>query len=138
MAVGLEGREDEDLDHGPAGDDPPRGLHAVDAGHPYVHQHDVGLELQRLLNGLQAVADLTDHLQPRVVVQQLGEADPEQRLIVRHQQLDDRGFDCFLLFGRPCGLHRLSLRRGMVTVSVPPPRRRSDTSILAPNSRARS
>ena len=42
VVVGVVGGEDENLDPGMLGPDPPRGLHPVDSGHAEVHEHDVG------------------------------------------------------------------------------------------------
>jgi hypothetical protein len=62
--VEVEGRQHEDTGGVLAPrDQSARGLDAVHARHPDIHDHDVGLELSRPGEGLLAVGSLADHLE---------------------------------------------------------------------------
>jgi hypothetical protein len=58
---GLVDRDEDDLRLRGGLPDPSGGLDPVHAGHPDVHEHDVGRELASLFHGLLAAAGLPDH-----------------------------------------------------------------------------
>ena len=90
VLVTFEGGEDQDFDAGHAlvGTDPPGCLQTIDAGHPDVHQHDVGAMLACERDGLGAVFGLTDDFDVVSGVQQHAKAGADQRLIVGEQDAD--------------------------------------------------
>ena len=63
---------------------------AVRAGHPDVHQDDVGALGPGQLDGLVAVDRLADHLDVVRGLEQHAEAGPDQRLVVGEQYPDHR------------------------------------------------
>ncbi len=90
VLVEVEGREHQDA-HGllaGRGQQPPRGLDPVQLGHPDVHQHDVGPQLARLVDGLEPVAGLADDLEIVLGVEDHAEAGAHERLVVGDQQAD--------------------------------------------------
>ena len=88
--VGLEGSQDDDLDPGQVlvGRDAPGGFQAVDAGHPDVHQDDVGALAAGEVHGLLAIRGLTDDVQVLGRVDQDAEPGADQRLVVGEQDPD--------------------------------------------------
>ena len=67
---------------------PPRRLDPIELGHADVHQHDVGLELADLLDGVEPVGRLANHLEVVLRVEDHAEAGAHQRLVVGDQQSD--------------------------------------------------
>ena len=68
------------------------GLDAVEVGHADVHQHDLGMQSPRCLDGLCAVARFCDHLEVRFGVQDDPEASADKLLIVGDQDADGHGW----------------------------------------------
>jgi hypothetical protein len=90
VLVQVERGEDEHPGPGAGGDDALGGLDAVRAGHPDVHQHDVGVQGGDLAQGLGPVARLADDGEVVLVVEHQAEAHPQQRLVVHQQDADRR------------------------------------------------
>ena len=85
VLVEVEGREHQDL-RAVAGREHAAGrLDAVELGHADVHQHDVGGELARLLDRLQAVGGLADDVEVVLGVEDHPEARAHERLVVGDQ-----------------------------------------------------
>ena len=70
---------------GCVGDDAAGRLDSVEHRHTDVHQHDVGPQSARLGDGVLAVACLADYVCLRLGVEDLAQADPDERLIVCDQ-----------------------------------------------------
>src|SRR3712207_9058467 len=61
-----------------AGEHPPRGLDPVELGHADVHEHDVGAQAARRVDGLQPVRRLADDLEVLLRVEDHPEARSEE------------------------------------------------------------
>ena len=70
---------------GTDGTDPAGGLHAVETGHPDVHEHDVGPQELGLAYGGLAVACLAGHLESFQGLDQRPEPAADDRMVVRDQ-----------------------------------------------------
>ena len=68
-----------------ARDDPAGRLDPVEHRHADVHQHDVGPQPARCGDGLLAVAGLADHGRVRLGLEDLAQADADERLVVGDQ-----------------------------------------------------
>jgi len=91
VLVEVEGREHENGDGVlviALGDDAPRRLEAVDAGHPYVHQHDVGPPLAHEVDRVRAIAGLAGDDDAGLGVEDRSEAGAHERLVIRDQDRD--------------------------------------------------
>jgi hypothetical protein len=67
------------------GDDPARRLDPVEHRHADVHQHDFGPQAARRLHRVLAVTRLADDRRLGLRLEDLPEADPDERLVVRDQ-----------------------------------------------------
>src|SRR5690606_11789609 len=90
VLVEVEGGEDDDLDavEPPVGGDAAGRLQPVHAGHPDVHQRDVGEQLAAGGERLLAVGRLAGHRDVVLVVEDRGESRAHQPLVVGQQNLD--------------------------------------------------
>ena len=102
--------------------DPAGGLDAVQNRHADVHEHHVGPEPPGGCNRVLAVAGLPHHGGLRLVLQDLAQADPDQRLVVGDQQCR----------------HGAGVHSGSSTRTAKPPPRRADASNLPPYRLTRS
>jgi hypothetical protein len=73
---------------GALADDRGRCVDAVEARHPHVHQHDVGLRAPSEIDGLLPVAGDADELCCRRVPDEGSEAVPEDRMVVGDEHSD--------------------------------------------------
>jgi hypothetical protein len=71
-----------------AGGDIAGRLDAVAAGHPHVHEHDIGAQRGRHGYRGRPVACLADHLDVRFGVEDKAEALPDQGVVVGQQHSD--------------------------------------------------
>ena len=55
--------------------DLPRGLDAIEAGHAHVHDHDIGLELGRQIDGFLPIGCCTHDLDTRLLFEERGQAE---------------------------------------------------------------
>jgi hypothetical protein len=81
-------RQDEHRGGGRDSADPPRRLDPVELGHEQVHHGDVGLELLGQVHGVATVDRLAADLPGRMCLEQVPESLPQQRMIVRNQDLE--------------------------------------------------
>ena len=90
VLVEVEGGEHQDAHRVLAGlrEQPPRRLDPVELGHADVHQHDVGLQPRGLLDGVEPVGRLADHLEVVLGVEDHAEPGAHERLVVGDQQAD--------------------------------------------------
>jgi hypothetical protein len=88
VLVEVEGGQDEHPGRGGGGADLGRCLDAVHAGHPDVHQHQVGVQGRGHGDGRGAVGCLADHLDVGLGLQDQPEAHPKQCLVVGEQDAD--------------------------------------------------
>ncbi len=88
VLVRVERGEDDDPSRVARGDDAARRLDPVHAGHPHVHQDDVGPVQLRQCGCLGAVLGLPHHLEILLRVHDHPEAAAHQRLVVRQQDAD--------------------------------------------------
>ena len=65
------------------------GAHAVGAGHPQIHQHDVRTAGERQRDGLAPVGRLAQHLELRVAGEDAAQAVADDGVVVDDQQADD-------------------------------------------------
>src|SRR5262245_14159838 len=70
---------------GAGGDDASRGLDAVEHGHPYVHEHDVRVELAHEVDRCGAIAGGSDDDQAFAAGDDRDQPVPHQRLVVHHE-----------------------------------------------------
>ena len=67
------------------------GVDAIDAGQVVVQQDQVGLKLLCAAQCLAGIGGVARHLEMRVTREQGGQAAPEQRVVVHHQDADAPG-----------------------------------------------
>ena len=61
---------------------PPAGLHAVQTGHPDVHEHHIGVESVGLLDGFDPVRGLADHLEVVLGLEDQAQTPAHHRFVV--------------------------------------------------------
>ena len=93
VLVVVEGGEDEHVDVGEVGvgGDLVGGAQPVDAGHPDVHEHDVGVGLPGQLHRGGSVAGFADHDHAGLGVDEHPEAAPDEGLVVGDEHADGLG-----------------------------------------------
>ena len=109
VRVESEGRQDQDARGGLGADDPPGRLDPVEHRHADVHQHDVGPQPPRRCDRVLSIAGLCEHGQLGLALEDLAQADPDERLVVGDQD----------------GRHRIGSR---TWIAKPPPARRPASS----------
>jgi hypothetical protein len=67
---------------------PPAGLHAVETGHPDVHEHHIGMKAVGLLDGFDPVRGLADHLEVVLGLEDQAQTPAHHRLVVGQEQAD--------------------------------------------------
>ena len=85
VVVEPECRQDQDAGRGLVTGDAAGRLDPVEHGHANVHQHDVGPEPACLGDGVFAVDGLADDGRVRLVLEDLAQADADERLVVGDQ-----------------------------------------------------
>ncbi len=85
VLVEVEGREDDDPGVAAGGDDPARGLDAVELGHAHVHQRHVRPQRLRLGDRLEPVGGLAGDVQVGLTLDHHAERHPHQLLVVDQQ-----------------------------------------------------
>ena len=85
VLVGVVGRQHDDARLRIDLANPPDRLDALHLRHPQVHQHDVGTVRAERLDGLAAVGGFGDDLEIGLLVDDVGDAGAQQRVIVDDQ-----------------------------------------------------
>src|SRR5215211_566694 len=123
VLVEVECREHQDPRRGIAlGHQPPRRLDAVQTRHADVHDHDVGVEPDRLVHGRGPILSFADDVDIGLRIEHSPQAAAHQRVVIRDQYAD----------------HFRVSSRGSLARTRKPPSASSPASNRPPNSRTRS
>jgi hypothetical protein len=88
VLIEVERGQDQDPNAGVGRKDPPRCLESVELGHPDVHQHHGRREPRGLVDRLEPIARLGDHLDVGLAGEQHAEARAHHRLVVGDEHAD--------------------------------------------------